>query len=547
MNEWFCSNVQSDTLSLHYTLSSPEAYNINDYNITLGSISSLNYDMYYANLESLKNELAAFDYNSLNDSSQLTYDVFMDYIDTELAAKDLYYYSTALGPITGIPAQYPIIFAEYSFNSEKDVTDYLELLSEFKYLFSDILAFETEKASAGFGLCDNLLTDTMNVCSTYTDNIENSFLISTFNERVDALAFLTDEQKDYYKELNFATITTDFVDAYDYLLGGLKSLNGLGKNSSGLCWYQDGREYYDYLVKSNVCSSYSTDELLSLIEKQIDSQVLQLSALLTIDEALIDEWNTFSFELTDPVEILKDLKQKISTDYPRIPQTTCTVKNVDKAMEDILSPAFYLTPTIDHVSDNTIYINYGSNNISEASLYPTLAHEGYPGHLYQTVYFLSSCDTPARTLLNFKGYTEGWATYTEYEAYKMADTDNPHLTKAQMLNSAIVLGVYAMLDININYNYYTIEDTKQLIQKYFSNVSDETAENIFTAIVEEPANYLSYYGGYLELSLLRQEAETALGDDFNLQSFHKFILDMGECSFRVIRKYMPGWIEAEKK
>lgn len=546
MNEWFCANVQSDTLSLHYSLSSPEAYDINDYKVTLGGISSLSYDMYYNQLENLKAELAGFDYDSLDSSGQITYDVFMDYIDTELSAKDLYYYSTTLGPITGIPAQYPIIFAEYAFNSEKDVTDYLELLGQFKSLFNDILAFETEKANAGLGLSDRLLSDTINVCTTYTNNIESSFLISTFNEKVDTLDCLTDEQKEYYKELNYTTVTTDFLEAYDYLITGLESLNGLGKNNSGLCWYENGREYYDYLVRSNVCSSYSTDELLKLIEAQIDSQVLQLSTLLTVDESLIDAWNTFSFELTDPVEILKDLKGKISADYPQIPQTTCTVKNVDEAMEDILSPAFYLTPSIDSVSDNTIYVNYGSDNISDSSLYSTLAHEGYPGHLYQTVYYLSNCNTPARTLLNFKGYTEGWATYTEYQSYDMADTDNPRLNEAQMLNSAIVLGVYAMLDININYNYYTVEDTKQLIQKYFSNVSDETAENIFYAIATEPANYLSYYGGYLEITLLREEAEAALGEDFNLQNFHKFILDMGECSFRVVRKYMPEWIEAQK-
>ena len=129
----------------------------------------------------------------------------------------------------------------------------------------------------------------------------------------------------------------------------------------------------------------------------------------------------------------------------------------------------------------------------------------------------------------------------------MADAENPRLSEAQMLNSAIVLGVYAMLDININYNYFTLEDTKNLISKYFSEVSDEAVENIYNAIIEEPANYLSYYGGYLELSLLRREAEAALGDNFSLKEFHRFILDMGECSFTVIRRYFPEWIEKQKK
>lgn len=545
-SEWFSLNVQGDTLTLHYTISSPSSYNIDDYNISPGSISSTQYEIFYNELENLKNELAQFDYEKLNSQGQLTYDVFMDYIDTELSARELYYYSTALGPVTGIPSQYPIIFAEYSFNCERDITDYLELLKQFDRLFEDILNFENEKACEGFGLSDRMLEDVINVCNTYTSDIENSFLISTFNEKTDGLSTLSDEKKEYYKELNRNIVTCDFVSAYTDLINGLRKLQGSGRNDSGLCWYEDGREYYDYLVKSRVCSSYETDELLSLIEKQINSQLMQLSSLLTIDESLINDWNSFSFNLTRPEEILEDLKIKIQADYPEIPDTSYTIKNVDKSMEEILSPAFYLTPQIDNLSDNVIYVNYGSRNISGSSLYPTLAHEGYPGHLYQTVYYLNSCGVPARTLLNFKGYTEGWATYSEYESYKMCDTENPRLCEARMLNSAIILGVYAMLDININYNYFTLEDTKNLISKYFSGVSDEAVENIFYAIIEEPANYLSYYGGYLEISLLRSEAEASLGEDFNLKEFHEFILDMGECSFTVIRKYFPEWLEKQR-
>ena len=389
-NEWFTVNVQGNTLTLHYTLSSPAAYNINDYNISLGGISSAKYEMYYNELESLKNELKSFNYDELNKHGQLTYDIFMDYIETELSARELYYFSTSLGPITGIPSQYPIIFAEYGFNCEQDITDYLELLNQLNGLFYDILVFENEKSHEGLGLSDKMLDDVINVCKTYTADIKNSFLISTFNEKTDSLSTLSDEKKNYYKELNYNIITGDFLSAYNNLINGLNELKGSGKNDSGLCWFQNGKEYYDYLVKSRVCSSFSTDELLKQIEQQLNSQLLQLSTLLTIDKSLIDDWNSFSFKLTKPEEILEDLKNKIKEDYPEIPDTAYTIKNVDKSMESILSPAFYLTPEIDALSDNVIYVNYGSSNISDSSLYSTLAHEGYPGHLYQTVYYLNN-------------------------------------------------------------------------------------------------------------------------------------------------------------
>ncbi|WP_289445788.1 DUF885 family protein, partial [Klebsiella pneumoniae] len=50
-------------------------------------------------------------------------------------------------------------------------------------------------------------------------------------------------------------------------------------------------------------------------------------------------------------------------------------------------------------------------------LYTTLAHEGYPGHLYQTTYYASQNPSPIRSLLNFGGYVEGWATYAEMCSY----------------------------------------------------------------------------------------------------------------------------------
>ncbi|MBQ9886331.1 MAG: DUF885 domain-containing protein [Lachnospiraceae bacterium] len=546
MRDWFITNVQGDTLTLHYNLSKPAAYNINDYNITLGSISSLDYKSWFEELEQLKHQLAGFDYNSLDNEGQLCYDVFSDYIDTELSAKNLYYFFTTLGPVTGIPVQYPVIFAEYAFYCEKDITDYLELLSRFSSLFDGIIQFEKEKAANGLGVSDRMLKDIFNICRAYVENKDTSFLITTFNERIDALGFLSDEKKEYYKEQNYQAVTLEFSYAYEKLINGLYELSGLGRNDSGLCWYENGKEYYDYLVRSRACSSYDTKKLLSLIENQVDSQMLKLSTLVTIDDSILDEWNQFAFPLTSPDEILNDLRSKIYNDFPVIPAAAYTIKNVDKSMEDILSPAFYLTPPIDATRNNVIYVNYGSPNISPASLYPTLAHEGYPGHLYQSVYYLNNCKTPARTLLGFKGYTEGWATYCEYYSYLLADTDNTRLTEARLLNSAIILGIYAMLDININYNYYTLEDTRRLIQKYFANVPDDAVENIFYAIIEEPANYLSYYSGYLEITKLKEEAQSALKDAFNLQEFHKFILDMGECSFRVIRKYFPAWLESQK-
>ncbi len=84
-----------------------------------------------------------------------------------------------------------------------------------------------------------------------------------------------------------------------------------------------------------------------------------------------------------------------------------------------------------------IYINRAST-YTALDLYTTLAHEGYPGHLYQTILSGSTTLGSVRNLLNFGGYIEGWATYVEMYAYGLSDTD-PNLAELYRLNRSLTL------------------------------------------------------------------------------------------------------------
>lgn len=54
-------------------------------------------------------------------------------------------------------------------------------------------------------------------------------------------------------------------------------------------------------------------------------------------------------------------------------------------MEDQFSPAAYLVPPIDDASENTIIINLKTME-EDTRLLDTIAHEGYPGHMYHYIY-----------------------------------------------------------------------------------------------------------------------------------------------------------------
>ena len=65
---------------------------------------------------------------------------------------------------------------------------------------------------------------------------------------------------------------------------------------------------------------------------------------------------------------------------------------------------------------------------------------------------------------------------------------------------------------------------------------------IFDSMVAEPAGYMPYTLGYLEIDNLKYEAMEWLGDDFILKDFHEFILSIGPAPFDVIEGRLRKWI-----
>ncbi|MCI8513467.1 MAG: DUF885 domain-containing protein [Lachnospiraceae bacterium] len=539
-DEVFREEIVENTLNLHYILKEPENFGIDDYEISLGDATPDSMKESFELEQALLDELEGFSYEELTDQQKMTYDILHDNLTVSLESRDLLLYFEELSPLTGTPSQLPVLMAEYSFYDERDVQDYLALLEKIPTYYEQLIAFEQVKSENGLFMSDRAVDDIIETCNSFLADPETHYLIQTFDERIQALTDISDEKKEEYKAKNREVFASSLAPAYHTLIDGLTALKGTGQYEGGLCRYPEGKAYYEYLVRMGTGTGHTIEELKTLINERVEQQLTEFSILFMSSGLTEDDLTNFSFSLSDPAEILKDLKGKFSEDFPEIPDTNYTIKYVPEPLEDALSPAFYLTPPLDAPQDNVIYIN--NSQVDGSSLYSTLAHEGYPGHLYQSVYEASRDACPLLSLLSCSGYSEGWATYVEHYSYGLDDGIDPQLAQIMSLNSSATLGFYAAADIGINYDGWTLEDTASFIHQYFGIQDQETVEEFYYAMVEEPANYLNYYIGYLEILLLRERAEEALGEEFVLKDFHKFILDMGGCSFRVINKYFENWL-----
>lgn len=534
----FKEDIVENTINLHYTLAHPQDYGITDYEISLGSFTLEEFEETEKELREMKSELEGFNREKLDDDQKLTYDLLMDYVNAEIPAADFYLYSEFLSPVRGYQSNLPVLLAEYTFRREQDVEDYLALLSEVDDMFGEIITFEKEKAKAGLFMPDFAVDETIDQCEQFIEDPENNYMIEVFNDKIDEFEGLSGEEKETYKERNKELVTTEVVDGYQMLIDELEELKGSGKNDCGLYYYDDGVKYYRYLIRTNVGSEASVEELQDRTFDYIVGNLQNIYMCMEENPEVLELWEDYSYPLTEPDEIMQDLIAKCERDFPAPPKVDYTIKYVHPSMEEHESPAFYLTPPIDDIGNNVIYIN---RKDMDEEIYTMLAHEGYPGHLYQNV-STSAYGLPlVRNLLSYTGYSEGWATYVEMYAYGISGLDED-LANILEWENGMYLGISAYIDMGIHYDGWELSDVEEFLTA-FGIEDEEAAREIYELVVEEPSYYLTYFIGYLEFLRLRDTAMEEMGDEFVLKDFHEFIIQTGPAPFYIIEDRMEEWMK----
>ena len=565
--ELFCQEAASNTVNLHYTLKNPEDYGIDYAPVTFGNIES-DKETVLATVENLEKKLDNYSKEKLSVENRLTYEILEYYTDIVKGDAEYLLYDEPLGLVSGVQTQLPVVLSEYALDTREDVETYLELMKTTTDYFEQIAVFERKKSEAGLFMSDEAAEQVIEQCNAFINMKESNYLISSFVERIQQIKDMTDKEKSDYIQENALILETYILPAYQKLISEIEKLKGTGKNERGLCYLPEGKDYYEQEVQAMVGSDRTIKEMKLMTQAQIldDLEAMEqvlgiersesgenpgtdetsaaaevsagisLSGKVLVGEVSIDAAVSCEEMMAEenPVTILQDLKEKISGAFPELSDTTVQVKYVPEAMEEHLSPAFYMIPAIDDYEQNVIYVNqaYMGNTLT---LFTTLAHEGYPGHLYQTVYFSETNPDPVRMSFGFGGYVEGWATYAEMCSYYLAPLTKQQATLLQK-NNSILLGLYSLADIGIHYEGWSLLDTIAFFSNY-GITQTVKIEEIYDLIIGSPGNYLKYYIGYLEFLELKRDWMKEKGEDFSQKEFHKAVLSVGPAPFELVQKY----------
>ena len=578
--ELFCQEMIHNTLNMHYTIAHPEDFGIGKYEARLpGYVPGVG-ESQQEELEKQVNFWKKMSDCGLDDQDAYTRKLLALSLENSLKMQSHSYYDEPLSPASGMQSQLPILLAEYTFRTAGDVEDYLTLLSQSGEYYDSLLVYEQEKAAAGLPMSQSTARKVRQQCRQILTGESlaqgNHFLQTTFQERINDLYIRQGiDRKTALSAIhrNNELLSSVLLPAYKRLDQGLSRLSeqyGAGVGSSdnpydniqkesggfdnvlprGLATYPEGQDYYRQLLIAETGSYRPPEELYDMLKNQLLYELNTLRQLIAEHPSCAlpsaQEECLAAFPYTQPLQMLEDLQKRMSGDFPSLAVggqqlPTVTVKTVSDSLADYTAPAFYLTPPLDDTSANVIYVNEKDMpNVLE--LYTTLAHEGYPGHLYQSVYsrrYLAEKGTaPVRQLLSYGGYQEGWALYVEFIAYdytcnllgELGQQDASWYMQAEKTNRSLLLCLYSLLDLMIHYEGATCEQIAAVLDNFGIDDPD-AAQAIYAYIAEEPANYPQYYVGYLEILELKEKARAQWGADYTDLRFHTFFLNMGPSDF----------------
>lgn len=541
----FAALVSFDQVTLHSMVLDEEKFDIEEAQSSWGDFSNESEEEDWALLEDLIEVLEEYDYDELSRGQKITYDTLMKFLEGEVALKDAPDFYDPLNSLRGNHLFLAFNLDTYQIDDQDDLDMYMTLVKDIKPYVESICEYEERRSEDGLFMKKEYAIRVMEDISDMLDS-EGTDFISGFEDRVDGFDFLSDEEREEYKEKNREYVDEYVMPAYQLLYDTVEDLKETGEDGYGLARFEGGKEYYARQIQMETGTMMTVDEVFEKIEKvALESHEELFEIAPEVDYDLLDS----SFEsYSSPDDVIENNLLQMSGRFPEIPDAKDDLYVIDEMPDSIarFAAGMYLLPQVDDPWDNVFYINDGYSD--GLDMYEVVSHECIPGHLYQTVWFLTSDNEniPLRYLLSAYGEglgtEEGWTTYIETISYEMAGLPELETRYVELFYEAMYTWT-SLLDIGINYYGWTQEDAEEYFSKNGMDQIFEVSLDVMESVDIMPAMYLSYTVGKIELKEMMARAQETLGDDYSELEFHRFYLETGPCTFEILNREMNEWMK----
>ena len=539
LDDVFVYLMGTNHLEIHFKIEHPEDYGIEvTYDFTEEDFTM---EEGYQELLSVCEPLYTFNYDNLTKAQQINYDRLVYEIEfteryraLDSSSVNNYLMSESNNAIEGVMST----LSEYPFLEERDFEDYLKDIQACADYLEPV--FKEMKHLCEIGACPTreMYDTTMSFLDDLCDR-ENPVILVAFRNNAKESgkdqAFI-----DEYAEKVSRLLQESLIPAAEKLRENVKTLESYVTDVRGLVSREGGKDYYSYLVQARTGSNLSIDDMYTYLNNKIDAMFDQFQKIYLSDMGSIDRYYDLTYDTNDYRTILDRLKKIAAEKFPAIRDTEYTVSALPDELCVEGSLAYFMTPQIDRPDRKIIRVNPHSGS-DGVGLFSTLAHEGYPGHLYQDEYYHSSEGYHHfNAALTYLGYIEGWATMIGTDAYEWITDGDSNVAFICDFDYTYSNALVAVIDIGVNYYDWDVDRTKKYLEgTLLSSHASEYAAYFYDCAISDPGLLMPYtYSHFQCLDII----DELMAKGMTKMEAYKAFLDVGPASIDVLRKHLglPG-------
>ena len=543
------NNVESELIK-HYVnnyadavicFEHPENYGIDLSNVSWGEVYT-DTDVENAFIDKQLDKLKTVKRDSLSKDDRIAYDKMLWDLESQRYTNQYSaysYYEAVFRPVTGQQTQIFFILDAIPVTTKEEAENYITLAKDIDRYYDEICKHEENRAKYGFASSDESYQQVAETFDNLVKVKDTCFLYDSFKTKLDAIPGLSSSDKADLSSRFEDTMKTVVFPEFEECAQRIRALVGSGGKHEGLCNKQGGDAYYTMICYSQSNSSLTPDELSADLDDVIDSLISTLVSVIRSNKFNNNTYTSHDYTAGSVTDNLDFLKDKVAADFPALHDHSYTLYDVPKALESDFSPAAYLGFHLDNFDSNQIIVN---NSKNDTDLGVTCAHEGYPGHMFQSVYTRSATKHPYMYLFEPIGYNEGWANYAETYSMKYYDSDKYVRTVVQIFDELNFL-MFARCDIGVHHENWDLNDCTDYFNKVFyplygtNAYSSSGISKSYDLLISDPCYAVKYGSGFVNTGKIIQAAHDQFPDKTDLE-IHTAYLNALTGTFEQIKENM---------
>ena len=527
--------------------------------------------------ESVAEMESEFNYQTLSDEGKLSWDMWKDSLTVAEEGTPFRNHQYLFGR-GGIHARLPnFLINLHSVETLEDMEAYIARLREIDRVLNEVLLKAQQNANEGkrppgFAY-DFAIAEIDRIIEgapfNATDTSPNSPLWIDTREKIDSLeanGLIDPEAAERLASDAREVLTEEVLQAYQAVKAWLMAdKNNADSEPRGVWALPNGDAYYNYRLSLMTTLELSADEIHDIgIEEvaRLRSEMEALKERMGFEGTLQD---LFTFVREDPnnyydatdegrqsylddnYSYLNIINEKLPLYFGRLPKASLEIRRVESFREQDGAAQHYRPGTPDGSRPGVYYSHMSDmSSLPKHQVEDVLYHEGNPGHHMQISIQQELTDVPRfRTQYFSTAYIEGWGLYAEWLAKEMGGFEDP-MSDFGRLGGEIWRAIRLVVDTGIHSKGWSEEEAVNYFLEN-SDSSEATVKSEIQRYFASPGQATAYKIGMMNIQQARSNAETILGEQFDIRAFHDLVLGAGALPLPMLHARVESWANNVKE